>query len=273
MNSSLSVLITIYDKESPDHFEQCLESLLVQTMPAEEVVIVKDGPLRYELERVIEHYRSQLPIVLIQLQKNQGQGVAANIGMLYCSNDLVARIDSDDICIPERFARQRAFMSENPDIDVLGSSILEFKVTPKDGVNVRKLPSRHEEIAFYAKSRSPINNMSAMLRKSAVFKAGGYKPWRGFEDYYLWINMLMAGSKFSNFDEVHVYARCGNGMQSRRGGFKYAILEAKLFMQFRRLGFLTNCECIKSIALRCPFRLLPVSIRSFLYQHWLRDQM
>lgn len=270
MNSSLSVLITIYDKESPDHFEQCLEGLVVQTMPAEEVVIVKDGPIRYELERVIEYYKHQLPIVLIQLQKNQGQGVAANVGMLYCSHELVARIDSDDICIPERFARQRVFMCENPDIDVLGSSILEFNVTPKDGVNVRKLPSHHEEIASFAKSRSPINNMSAMLRKPAVLKAGGYKPWRGFEDYYLWVKMLMAGSKFSNIDEVQVYARCGNGMQSRRGGLEYAVLEAKLFVQFRRLGFLTTYECIKNIVLRCPFRLLPVTIRSLLYQHWLR---
>lgn len=244
---------------------------MVQTQPADEIIIVEDGPIGPGLKAVLDDYKNCLPITTIRLEKNSGQGVAANVGLQFCSHDLIARMDSDDVCGHERFAKQVFFMQSHPEIDVLGANILEFNAFPEDGEKTRTLPSHHRDIVKFAKSRSPINNVTAMFRKDAALKAGGYRPWRGFEDYYLWTRMLIRGSKFHNLDEILVYVRGGNGMQYRRGGFRYTYLEVKFLLEIYDLGFLSIGELLKNILLRCPFRLLPPFIRSFIYRNFLRS--
>lgn len=271
MSSPFSVLITVYDKETPKHLTLCLDSIYSQTLQAEEIVIVKDGPVSKELESVLDLYSTLLPIVIFELDRNQGQGIAANLGLSHCSFSLVARMDSDDICVHDRFEKQIRFLDENPDIDVIGASILEFTQTPEDGKKLRKIPAKHEQIKKFAKSRSPINNMTAVFRKDKAIYSGGYGHCRNFEDYYLWVRMLVSGCTFHNLEEVLVYARCGNGMQKRRGGLKYSIIEAGVFIDFYRLHFLTFYECIKNIVSRCLLRLLPSKMRGVIYQQWLRN--
>lgn len=253
------------------HLFECLESLRTQTRKADEVVIVQDGPIPIDLTSVIQRYITYLPIILIRLQNNQGQGVAANIGLLFCKHSIIARMDSDDICIPERFSKQIDFMEAHPDIDVLGANIMEFNERPEDGNSTRVLPTHHEDIVRYAKSRSPINNMTAVYRRDSAIKAGSYLPWRGFEDYYLWVRMIMAGSKFYNLDEILVYARSGNGMQLRRGGLEYVRLEIGFLVKVFQLGFFNKYELCRNILYRCPIRLLPASFRSFFYRRYLRQ--
>src|SRR5690606_8150992 len=103
-----------------------------------------------------------------------------------------------------------------------------------------KLPEKHEAIALYAKTRCPINHPAVMYKKAAVEKAGGYKKMMWFEDYYLWVRMLLTGAKFYNIQEPLVHMRAGLGQLERRSGKEYAKSEILLLTKFRRLGFLSR---------------------------------
>jgi glycosyltransferase involved in cell wall biosynthesis len=265
-----SVLLSVYHGELPEFLARSLESLAEQTLPASEVLIVKDGPLGADLEAVIESFASRLPIATLQLESNQGLGSALRAGIEHCRFDLVARMDSDDICAPHRFQTQIDFLNRRSEIDVLGSSIAEFDSDPAQCVAIRRLPEDHCDICAFATWRNPLNHMSVIFRKSSVIAAGSYQHCPGFEDYDLWVRMILNGSRFHNLAEPLIFARCGSGMQSRRGGPTYASREVALFWAFRKRGFLTTPEFLRNIALRTPLRFLPGPFRDGFYRGWLR---
>ena len=268
--ADFSVLMSVYRRESPSHLDMCLESLENQTLLAAEVIIVKDGPLGPDLHLVLDAHSARLPIRAIQLPENRGTGAAVRIGVSECSHDLVARMDSDDINVSFRFEHQMRFLSNHPEIDVLGGQISEFMDQPGDSNCIRAVPIQHDAIAAFARRRNPINQMTVMFRKSAVLAAGNYRSWLGFEDYELWVRMLLNSSRFHNLDETLVFVRCGNGMHSRRGGWNYARREAALFWSFRNAGFLTTGAALRAIACRVPARLIPASLRTQVYNRLLR---
>lgn len=265
-----SVLLSIYIKEQPVYLKESLDSLFKQTLPPDEIVLVKDGPLTHELDKVITEYQSQHPTLkVIPLSKNQGLGKALNEGLKHCSYDLIARMDTDDIAKPDRFEKQIKVFQEHPEIDICSAWIEEFEGTPDNILATRKLPETHEEILKYAKHRCPINHPVVMYKKSAVLKAGGYN---GFpEDYRLWINMLMTGARFYNIQESLLYFRFSSAMVKRRGGWKYAMADAKSQWDFYRTGFLNLPDLIYNITVRISVRIVPNSLRSFIYKKFLRN--
>ena len=127
-------------------------------------------------------------------------------------------MDTDDIAMPERFEKQLAVFKKYPDIDVVGAWINEFEDNVSNIKSVRKLPELPDDIRQFAKRRNPINHPVVMFRKSAVLAAGGYRHFPLFEDYYLWIRMLMNGAKFYNIQESLLYFRFSPEMFKRRGG-------------------------------------------------------
>lgn len=262
--------MSVYNGESPDYLAQSMESLRAQTKPADEILIVKDGPLRQELETVLNRYSQLLPIVTCALNQNQGLGIALRIGVERCTHELIARMDSDDIAVPTRLEKLASFLDQNPRIDAVGSLTREFHLHPGDGSSIRQVPAEQDAIRAFAKKRNPMNHPSVAFRKSAALAAGNYRSWIGFEDYHLWVRMLLNGSELYNIQEPLLFMRCGNGMQNRRGGWKYARREAALFWDFRRQGFLTTPEAIRNIALRCPSRMLPTTLRAGIYERFLR---
>jgi glycosyltransferase involved in cell wall biosynthesis len=264
--------MSVYSRESPANLEVSLQSLASQTLPANEVLIVKDGPLGDRLDQVIEKYSERLPLTTLQFETNQGLGAALRAGMERCRFDLVARMDSDDICVTGRFERQIGFLEDHPEIDVLGSAINEFDTDPGQCVSVRCLPASHDAIRSFARERNPLNHMTVVFRKSAVLSAGNYRTAIGFEDYDLWVRMLMQGARFHNLPEPLVLVRCGSGMQSRRGGKDYMRREMALFSEFRRTGFLSNWEFLWIAARRLPVRLLPGTVRAHIYKSLLRQR-
>lgn len=266
----LAVLMALWRRESPAHLNACLESLAAQTVTADEILIVKDGPLGEELESVLRAWERKLPIRTLQLKENVGTGAAMRLGLEQCRHELIARMDSDDVCVPRRFEIQLRFMEAHGEIDVLGGAIREFEQTPEDGKLVRSVPRDHASIAAFARRRNPVNQMTVMLRRSAVMAAGNYRTWIGFEDYDLWVRMVCHGKRFHNLEEVLVLARCGSGMQQRRGGWAYLKREAGLMWEFRRMGFLTKGEAVRNIAWRVPARLVPAWWRRPIYSLFLR---
>jgi glycosyltransferase involved in cell wall biosynthesis len=268
----LSVLISVYDKESPVFFDQCLESLAQQTLPASEVVIVEDGPLGKELRSMIDAWRSMLPIVSLRMPAHVGLGTALRAGLYACEGEYVARMDSDDICVPERFERQVTYLDANREVDVVGAAIAEFQQNPSMPQAIRRLPASGEALRRFARSRTPMNHMTVVFRRSSVVAAGNYESWQGFEDYHLWARMLTLGYQLRNLNEVLVFVRCGNGMQGRRGGLDYLKREIRFQSFLRRMGLLDMAGSVWNILIRGPVRLAPSSIRALLYRSLLRTR-
>jgi O104-antigen biosynthesis beta-1,3-galactosyltransferase len=270
---ALSVLMPVYHRESPAFLAESLASLAGQTVLADEVVIVKDGPLGDALEQVIASFQTKLRIRPVALERHMGLGIALQRGVRECKNDLIARMDSDDICVPDRLEKERDFMVAHPEIDVLGGSIAEFEVDPAKPQCVRNLPAGGPNLLRWAKHRNPFNHMTVMFRKNAVLRAGSYQAMKGFEDYYLWARMMMAGSCIANHQDILAYARCGNGLQGRRGGLGYAREEVRFQFTLLSIGFLGFRECAVNLLLRTPLRLVPESLRAYFYRSFLRTKV
>ena len=262
-----SVLLSVYHKEDPKFLDEALRSIENQTLPPTEIVLVKDGPLTPALEELIAKHqeKSSIPYKIAGLQRNLGLGIALNKGLEECSCSLVARMDTDDIALPDRFEKQISYLEEHPRVDVLGGWICEFSDNPKDCRKERRPPRTHSEIMHYAKYRNPINHMTAVFQKSAVEEVGGYLPMNGFEDYYLWMRMLLEGKVFANIDEVVVKARAGDEMIRRRQGWQYAKDEWALEKAAWYIGFWSGFDLFKNLFLRILPRLLPVVMVEKLY--------
>jgi glycosyltransferase involved in cell wall biosynthesis len=267
----LSVLMPVYHKESSTYFRQCLESLAFQALPADEIVIVEDGPLGEPLDAIIAAYKNDLPIVSLALPTHVGTGSALRAGLSICRGEYVARMDSDDISFRERFQRQVKFLDSNQEVDLVGSSIEEFGGNSNLPRAIRRLPASGQELLRFAQLRNPLNHMTTMFRKDSVLAAGSYQPFPGFEDYHLWARMLMHGHRLHNMKETFVYVRCDNGMQSRRGGLAYLKQDVAFQLFLHKMGLVTASGCIRNIAMRAPVRLAPAFVRSIFYNLFLRD--
>jgi len=270
-NPSFSVLLSVYHKENPLFLKQALESIWdTQTLKPSEIVIVKDGPLTDELNQVIDNFSETAPVKIVALEKNQGLGAALNKGLTHCQYDIVARMDSDDISKPIRFEKQMEFLYTNLEIDLVSASIYEFNGTIDHVISERRLPEFHSEIEKFAKKRCPVNHPVAVFKKSTVLKAGGYQPFPLFEDYYLWARMLITGAKFYNLQESLLYFRTNSDTFKRRGGFKHAIDDIKLQIEFKKIGFISYYEMIRNIGFRATVRLFPNYLRVLFYKKILR---
>ncbi|MDO6743447.1 glycosyltransferase [Tenacibaculum soleae] len=272
-----SVLLSVYIKEKTEFLEAALNSIYTeQTLKPNEIVLVKDGPLTKDLDNLIDKFKLRYKGILkiIVLKKNMGLGYALNTGLKACSNELVARMDTDDIATPDRFEKQIKFLLNNPIIDVLGANIEEFESLPGDLKQYRSLPENHVKILKFAKFRSPINHPVVVFKKSKVLKIGGYKTDVLFwEDYLLWVEMLSQGFIFHNLKDnlLHFRLQMGNEMIKKRRGFKYGLNEMKFANHAKKIGFFNNIEYLKYILLKPLGRILPTLILSKIYKTFFRN--
>ena len=268
---SFSVLMSIYKAEKPSYLTMSLNSVLNQTLQASEIIIVEDGPLTTDLYAILDEFESKNPIIRrLRLSENHGLGYALCEGLKYCRYELVARMDTDDICKPNRFEVQVKFMETHPEVDVLGSWIDEFYETKENVISVRRVPENSKELYEFGKKRNPMNHPTVMFRKSSVLKAGSYQTCMLLEDYYLWVKMLKMGMVFYNIQESLLYFRLSHDIYKRRGGLKYAITEVKFQIELHKIGYLTIFETIRNIASRFFVRVMPVCIRRRIYRRLLR---
>ncbi len=266
-----SVLLSIYYKESPIYFRESLNSILSQTLRPSEIILVEDGLLTEELDNEINRYLDLHPhLKIIPLSTNQGLGKALNEGLKHCSYDIVARMDTDDIAKPDRFEKQLAIFEKYSDIDVVGAWIDEFEDDISEVKSVRKLPELPDDIRQFAKRRNPINHPVVMFRKSAVLAAGGYQHFPLFEDYYLWIRMLMNRAKFYNIQESLLYFRFSPEMFKRRGGWKYMINELHFLQMMRQMHFISFSQFMQNLFVRFSIRLIPNYLRAIIYTKLIR---
>lgn len=197
-----SILLSLYNGEKARYLDECLKSLSEQTLQASEIILVYDGFIRDELQEVVSAWEYKLPIKVVRLNHNMGLAAALNVGLEACSNDIVARMDTDDICLPGRFEKQLNIMMENPSIDVLGSQAFEIdgqgRVIGEISVPVDK--SRIKQLAWAC----PMIHPSVVYKREKILALGGYnvEAPRRQDDYELWIRCLKSGLLLENTSEV-----------------------------------------------------------------------
>lgn len=265
-----SVLMSVYQKEQPEYLMEALNSVFTQTLPPDEVVLIKDGPLNSELEQVIFKCNDKYSrIKTYQFAENVQLGRALAKGVELCSYEFIARMDTDDIALPTRFMQQYNYMQSHSEVAICGGWMEEFDDKGSYS-KVKQMPEYHEQIKKYAKFRNPLNHMTVMFRKSAVLAAGNYQHFPLLEDYLLWNRMLAAGEKMYNLPCILVRMRTNDDVYIRRGGKKYFLQYKSLRLQQRQLGLLSISEYVVALLITAGMTLQPTFLRKIMYRRVLR---
>lgn len=264
--------MSVYYKENPEFLKQSIESMLEQTVITNDFCLVKDGQLSEELEMVISEYCEKYPDIfnVVELKENLGLGSALAIGIKKCKNELIARMDSDDISSKDRCEKQLKKFQEDENLDIVGSNIAEFVDNIKNIQAYRILPENDKEIKKYARRRNPFGHPSVMLKKSKVLEAGNYRSYYLVEDYDLWIRMIEKNAKCYNFQDVLVYMRISEDFYKRRGGIKYLKSILKFKKEQYKKGFFSKTDYIISAGTHIVICLMPNFIRGLFYKKILR---
>ncbi len=234
MIMKFSVLLSVYEKEKPHYLVTALESLVSQTLPPDEVVLVYDGPITPDLHAVINSFRDVLPLKPVYLKNNQGLSQALNTGLRHCKNKWVARMDTDDIALPERLAVQAEMIKNNPDIDILGSwaTTIDEAGTPK---RLLKVPLENTRIRKLVWS-CPMIHPTVCFRRDKILALGGYDPKAGprQDDYELWFRCVKAGYLFANTHQPLLLYRFTDD-QIRKNTLKVGYHRLKVGMKGNRM--------------------------------------
>lgn len=271
-----SVITSVYKNDKPEFLRVALDSMLVhQSVKPNEIVLVQDGPVPEELSLVLAEYEEKYAEIvhLIKLEENGGLGNALKLGVEKAEYSIIARMDSDDICLPNRFEKQLAYLDAHPECDIVGGQMTEFVETPDSIVGRREVPLSNEDIYSFMKSRCALNHVTVMFRKGAVLKVGNYQDWFWNEDYYLWVRMMMAKCQFANIPDVVVNVRSGADQYARRGGKNYFKSEIGIKKLMLKEGIITRKEYIINYVERFIIQLmLPNSVRGWVFRTFLRSK-
>ncbi len=274
MNSAnFSVLMSVYKNDRPEWVRMAVESVTVhQTIKPSELLIVVDGPVSDTLSKELSELQEEISYIRIEwCQKNRGLGFVLHHGLQLVNNEIVARMDSDDIASSNRFELQLAAFEKDEDLSVLGGTIAEFIDSPNNIVASRCCPIDDNSIKQYMKSRCGFNHMAVMFKRSEVLKAGSYQDWHYNEDYYLWLRMMLAGCKFSNLPDTLVNVRVGRDMYKRRGGWKYFKSELGLQNYMLKNQIIGLFRYVYNVLGRLVIQvLMPNSVRGVIFQKILR---
>lgn len=273
MASEYSALMSVYHKEKPEYLKQAIESIQAQTLLTDDFVLVCDGPLNDALDGVISAKQQEMGTVLnvVRLAKNGGLGNELNEGIKHCKNELIARMDSDDIAYPDRCEKQLSVFDEHPEVGICSGIVEEFTTDPNTVDAKRVPPETNVEIVEFAKKRNPFNHPCVMYRKSVVEAVGSYQDFYLPEDYYLWLRMLMAGYQGYNIQEPLLHMRAGSEMYKRRAGWKYVKTQVRLFRFMRYSELIGESQYLKSYLIRSGSALAPNWLRKFVFEKVLRN--
>ena len=301
-----SVIMSIYKSDVPELVRVALDSLLQQTLLPNEIVIVGDGPVPAELEQVVSSFKCQVSkirttpnpsfakggdlvpedgkesletrnqkpetiVTYLPQEKNGGLGEAMRIAAEAAKYDYLARMDSDDICLPDRFEKQMKCFEEDPELSLVGGMITEFDGDPENIIAKRILPLEDAEIKRMMRGRCAVNHVTVIFKKADLMKSGNYQPFWKQEDHYLWARMMEHGCKFRNIPDVVVNVRSGKDQIARRGGLRFFKSVVRVFWYMYRHGLISFGYFLYICTVRGIVQvLMPNRLRTWVYLHLLR---
>ncbi len=265
---TVSTLMSTYAAEKDSNLAQALESVFSQTRPPEQLVLVIDGPIPPAQEFVIRRYCNDprvMEITVLYLPDQSGLAAAMNAGLTACAGDYIMRMDSDDICTPDRLEIQMRYALANPDVDVISSWSEEFFV---DGGSSRIKASsvEHEHVTSALRWRNILVHPTILAKRSALRDVGGYRSKFGqLEDYDLFVRMATEGFRFHVIPKTLVRVRSSIAQSARRGGWRYGLKEVAFRWECKKLGFLRLHQFAATTSLYLVFRLASGAVRKRLY--------
>jgi glycosyltransferase involved in cell wall biosynthesis len=267
-----TLLLPVYNGDSATFLLRAFRSSVVeQTRPPAEVVLVQDGPVSAAIVSALAELdrTSPVPLKIVILPENRGLAEALTAGLAECSHDVVARMDADDVSEPRRFEVQLGLIEQG--YELVGSGLHEFYETAAgEELGMKRTPPvEHDDIQRYARFHDPFNHPTVVYTKAAVERAGGYQPLGMMEDYWLFARMLAAGARTTNSAEPLVRYRVSSGAYKRRGGLRLLKSEWMLQRAFRRSHFTTRGQFVRNLVVRGAYRLVPESIRRRAYRRMI----
>lgn len=265
--------MSVYKSEKPEYLDRSLQSVWDdQTLNPDEIIFVQDGPVGEELEAVINKWKEKLADTLVLLinETNLGLTKSLNKGIRVAKGEYIARMDSDDISLPDRFKLQVEYMESHPEISVLGGAIQEFN--DKDGIiGERHFPADTASIKQYIHKASPVAHPAVMIRKSLFDEGVVYnEKYRTTQDLALWFDVLATGHHMANLKEFVLQFRRETNVYQRRKNKEDSRLELKIHL--RGIKNLFGFSPVKSLypVARYTLRLMPNSIIHWFYNGKLR---
>lgn len=273
ISKKYSVLMSVYKNDRPEFLEKAVDSMVKQSLAPNQIVMVIDGPIQDDLNKVVCKYEADRELFsIIRLEKNGGLGNALNQGLKYCRNELVARMDSDDISLLDRCEKQINYYINHPQTGILGTQIYEFIGTTENIVSMRKVPVSIEEIRKFAKRRSPFNHPTVMFRKSVIEYLGGYPTLGRKEDLGLFVAAANKDIVLANLDEALLYYRTnGDNLQRRKNW-----INCKEYIQvmhgFYKDGFIGMSDMVYVFVGQMVMYLMPDKVVELISDKYLRDK-
>lgn len=267
-----SVLTTVYAKEEPAFLRTSIESMLNQSVLTDDYVIVKDGPLTSELDAVLESYAQSYDFFnIVALEENVGLGAALRAGLSACKNDLVARLDSDDLSMPERCELQLRAFEKDPELVIVGTDMYEFNNDPDEIIALKVMPHTPEELYQYGKRRNAFNHSSVMYRKSVIEAHGSYSTMRRSQDVELFSKILHSKCKCINLDQPLIKFRCGDTRVQRKKSWRNVKSDLKIFWSIHKMGYSGRGDYLYVLAIQLGFYILPEKLAAYLYRKLFRS--
>lgn len=269
-----SVLMSVYIKENSKYFDISIKSMVEQTIKPEQIVIVEDGELTEELYNVVEKYRKRYPemFTVVSYKVNKGLGKALDIGLKNCRNDLVARMDSDDISVKDRCERELMLFENDKDLSIVSGNVAEFVDEVDNIISIRNVPEYQEKIKKRMRTRSAFNHPAVMYRKSEVERCGGYGKLKRKQDHDLFSRMMNRGCKAYNIQDIILYFRADENNLKRRKSWvnckSYIIAQWNIFKRH-------ECNCWELLYVICAqlfFRIAPTRTIAFVTRKFLRRE-
>ncbi len=265
--------MSLYIKEKPEYLDLAIKSMVEQTVKPDQIVIVKDGQITPELEAVLNKYDSEYPGLfdIVGYEKNRGLGLALNYGLEHCRNELVARMDTDDISKPNRCEKQLQAFDKDNDLSIVGSAVDEFLDDVSNITGRRVVPQTSDEIYAFAKRRSAFNHPAVMYKKSDVLKFGGYSDLRRNQDVDLFGRMLFGGCKAMNYEESLLWFRSDANLAKRRKSWINTKSYIETIANFRKMGYSSCSDYIVVAVAQTIMYLCPIGVQNWLYKKFLRS--
>lgn len=267
-NVKVAVAMSVYKSDNAVNLERSLESIFSQVEVEPYVYLQVDGPVSKDVSTVIHKFSNNHNLYPSWHKTNLGLASRLNNAIeIILDNDFdyIARMDADDICFVDRFIKQLNFLNVNPDIDVVGTDVIEISDSGHE-IFHKKMDAKHDDLIRKIIKKCPFNHPSVMSRTS-IFKEGfRYKAeLMNTQDYYLWIDLLAAGKKFANLNEPLLYFRVDDDFHNRRG-LKKAINDFKSrIYAFKKLN-IYNPSNILHVVMLFLLRLSPAFIKKAAYK-------
>lgn len=266
----ISVLLSLFEKENPNYFDLSMKSIWNdQIRKPDQIVLVEDGPITPQLDQVVNKWKREIGdlLTIVKLKDNQGLAIALNEGSKYCTGDYIARMDTDDISLPNRFQVQENYLLEHKNVVLLGGGMIEFNDEEGD-LTPRIMPLSLKEIKSAICKTNPFVHPSVFISKKIFDKGLKYNSkCRRNQDAEFWFRIIAAGYNVANVPDIIIKFRKDPFLYKKRK--KSAKSEFYIFMKgiYQIYGLFTYRYIFPIV--HYLFRLIPASWSQFIYKRFI----